>query len=122
MKSEYSMDIPILIEVMLNIVGKVCMWSEVIIYMRHIPYVGSMYPAGFPLCEISSDFISSRRRQRTEDRGQRTEDRGQRTEVPSRARRALPALRRSENEDGRSPSECSRICKGPILISSRQSR
>merc|ERR1712074_519328 len=29
-------------------------------------------------------------------------------EVPSRARRALPALRRSENEDGRRPSECSR--------------
>ena len=31
-----------------------------------------------------------------------------RPEVPSRARRALPALRRSENEDGRRPSECSR--------------
>ena len=30
-------------------------------------------------------------------------------EVPSRARRALPALRRSENEDGHRPSECSRI-------------
>ena len=30
-------------------------------------------------------------------------------EVPSRARRALPALRRSENEDGRRPSECSRF-------------
>ena len=29
-------------------------------------------------------------------------------EVPSRARRALPALRRSKNEDGRRPSECSR--------------
>ena len=32
-------------------------------------------------------------------------------EVPSRARRALPALRRSEKEDGRRPSECSRIFK-----------
>ena len=37
-------------------------------------------------------------------------------EVPSRARRALPALRRSENEDGRRPSECSRTVNNCTIL------
>ena len=39
-------------------------------------------------------------------------------EVPSRARRALPALHRSENEDGRRPSKCSRLYKKLVSIQS----
>ena len=37
-------------------------------------------------------------------------------EVPSRARRPLPVLHRSENKDGRRPSECSRLTKSCIAI------